>query len=82
MINYHNFNNNNLFQIALPIIQPLRLWNSSNRKEFRKTQKEGSNFKKIRGYEEAFSLKVGFIEKGNGEKQMVVAGRIFKIPKD
>ncbi|MCX7727442.1 MAG: hypothetical protein N2053_11420 [Chitinispirillaceae bacterium] len=82
MLNSANFNNNSLFQIALPILQPLRLWNSSPRKESIESSSKKTNEKKNKRYEEAFSLKVGFIEKSNGEKQMLVAGRIFKIHKD
>jgi hypothetical protein len=68
------FNQNQSLQTVLPLFQPLRLWTPRNSAAFNKRMPGGT----AKFASSAFTMKGGYIHGANGERRLVIAGKIVK----
>ncbi|NLG16064.1 MAG: hypothetical protein GX556_01895 [Fibrobacter sp.] len=60
-------------QMALPVFQPLRLWNARSDLQNKRDTLKSQALLPVR----AFSMKGGFVSMPGGERRLVIAGKIF-----
>jgi hypothetical protein len=69
--------NEHSFQMVPPMVQPLRLWTSRTSAVI-DTVCRGSKKRRVKLPVQAFSIKGGFMNGADGERRMVIAGKIFR----
>ena len=68
------FNQNQSLQTVLPLFQPLRLWTPRDCVTLNKRVPSG----KAKFLSSGFTMKGGYVHGANGERRLVIAGKIVK----
>jgi hypothetical protein len=68
------FNQSQSLQTVPPMFQPLRLWTPRNSVTFHK----GAPSSTIKFSSSGFTMKGGYVHGANGERRLVIAGKIVK----